>query len=101
MPLHCEIVSQDRQLFSGNVDMVIAPGVDGVVGILPNHAPLLTMLSAGKLRLRQADQELVFDVSGGVLHVSPEGVIVLADAAEQCEMRDGKGPMPFGTGPKL
>jgi F-type H+-transporting ATPase subunit epsilon len=82
MPIRCEIVSQDRMVFEGNVDMVIAPGVEGDMGILPNHAPLLSALRLGILRVRTQEREEVFTIAGGVIEVQPEIVTVLADAAE-------------------
>ncbi len=82
MPIRCEIVSQDRTVFEGLVDMVIAPGVEGDMGILPNHAPLLSALRIGFLRVRTNEREEVFTIAGGVIEVQPEIVTVLADAAE-------------------
>lgn len=82
MPIRCEIVSQDRMVFEGNVDMVIAPGVEGDMGILPNHAPLLSALRLGILKVRMQGREEVFTIAGGVIEVQPEIVTVLADAAE-------------------
>ncbi len=88
MPIRCEIVSQDREVFSGDVDIVVAPGVAGEMGILPNHAPLLTTLKYGVLKVRYGDQEEYFTVAGGVLEVRPDKVTVLADAAENVEEID-------------
>jgi F-type H+-transporting ATPase subunit epsilon len=88
MPIQCEIVSQDRALFSGPADMVIAPGSEGEMGILPNHAPLLTSLGQGFLRVRHAGQEQVFVVSGGVMEVRPTIVTVLADVGESVDEID-------------
>ncbi len=82
MPIRCEIVSQDRTVFEGTVDMVIAPGVEGDMGILPNHAPLLSALRIGFLKVRYEGVEEVFTIAGGVMEVQPEIVTVLADAAE-------------------
>jgi F-type H+-transporting ATPase subunit epsilon len=82
MPIRCEIVSQDRTVFEGNVDMVIAPGVEGDMGILPNHAPLLSALRIGILKVRTKEREEVFTIAGGVIEVQPEIITVLADAAE-------------------
>jgi len=82
MPIRCEIVSQDRTLFEGEADMVIAPGTEGEMGILPHHAPLLTTLAYGFLRVRHGSQEDVFAVSGGVMEVRPDVVTVLADVGE-------------------
>ncbi len=82
MPIRCEIVSQDRTVFEGTVDMVIAPGVEGDMGILPNHAPLLSALRIGFLKVRYEGIEEVFTIAGGVMEVQPEIVTILADAAE-------------------
>jgi F-type H+-transporting ATPase subunit epsilon len=85
MPIRCEIVSQDRAVFAGDVDIVVAPGVDGEMGILPHHAPLLTTLKPGVMRIRRAGAEEVFAIAGGVMEVRPDIVTVLADAAERAE----------------
>lgn len=82
MPLRCAIVTQDRPLFEGEVDMVVAPGTEGMMGILPDHAPLLATLDFGLLTVRFGDQEEVFAVAGGVIEVRPDSVVVLADAGE-------------------
>ncbi len=88
MPIRCEIVSQDRLVFEGDVDILVAPGTDGEMGILPHHAPLLTTLNAGVLRVRTQGQEEVFAISGGVMEVRPDIVTVLADAAERADEID-------------
>jgi len=85
MPVRCEVVTQDRLLFEGPADIVLAPGVQGELGILPNHAPLLTSLDLGVLRLRYHGQETAFTISGGVMEVRPDVVIVLADVGESVE----------------
>src|SRR4030042_2887015 len=82
MSIRCEIVSQDRQVFAGDADMVIVPGVQGEMGILPNHAPLLSNLKLGILRVRYQGQEQVFTIAGGVIEVQPELITVMADVAE-------------------
>lgn len=82
MPIRCEIVSQDRMVFSGDADIVILPGVEGEMGILPNHAPLLTALRYGIIVVRKQGEEQYFTVAGGVAEVQPDQVTVLADAAE-------------------
>ena len=66
MPIRCEIVSQDSPLYEGDVDIVVIPGVDGIMGILPNHAPLLTTLNFGVVQVRVGDTEENFTVAGGV-----------------------------------
>ena len=88
MPLHCAVVTQDRLLFDGNVDIVVAPGSEGEMGILPNHAPLLAQLAYGILRLRHGGEEQAFAIAGGVLEVRPDGVTVLADVGENVQEID-------------
>jgi F-type H+-transporting ATPase subunit epsilon len=80
--IRCEIVSQDRQVFSGDADMVIVPGAAGEMGILPHHAPLLSTLKFGVVRVRFQGKEDIFTVAGGVVEVQPDCVTVMADAAE-------------------
>ena len=88
MPIRCEVVSQDRLVFEGDVDMVVAPGSDGEMGILPHHSPLLTTLKPGVMRLRTGATEEVIAIAGGVMEVRPDIVTVLADAAERAEEID-------------
>jgi F-type H+-transporting ATPase subunit epsilon len=88
MPIRCEIVSQDRMVFEGDADVVVVPGVAGEMGILPNHAPLLSTLKFGILKVRIKDREEVFAVSGGVVEVQPDIITVLADAAENVDEID-------------
>jgi F-type H+-transporting ATPase subunit epsilon len=82
MPIRCEIVSQDRIVYQGNVDIVVLPGASGEMGILPNHSPVLTVLQFGVIRVRAQGEEQYFTVAGGVAEVQPDQVTVLADAAE-------------------
>ena len=82
MPIRCEIVSQDRMVFEGDVDIVVAPSTEGEMGILPNHAPLLATLGFGLIKVRYNDDEEIFTVAGGVIEVQPDIITVLADAAE-------------------
>ncbi len=88
--MHCEIVTQERQLFSADdVQLVLAPGVNGQVGILPHHAPLMTALEDGMLLVRRADgTEETFAVYGGFMEVVANRVTVLTDAAERAEEID-------------
>jgi F-type H+-transporting ATPase subunit epsilon len=88
MPIRCEVVSQDRIVYSGNADIVILPGADGEMGILPNHSPLLTVLQFGIVKVRTKSEEQVFTVSGGIAEVQPDQVTILADAAENVEEID-------------
>lgn len=82
MPIRCEIVTQDRLLFEGDVDAVIAPGVEGQLGVFPLHAPLLTTLDYGVLQVRHGREEEAFTIAGGIMEVRPEIVTVLADVGE-------------------
>jgi len=82
MTIRCEIVSQDRTVFEGDVDIVVLPGTAGEMGILPHHAPILTTLQYGVVKVRRSGREQLFAVSGGVAEVQPSIVTVLADAAE-------------------
>ena len=79
-----EVVSAEKSLYSGDAEMVVAPGVSGELGILPRHAPLLTLIRPGLLKLVQSGggEEFIY-VSGGVLEVQPDQVTVLADVAER------------------
>ena len=88
MPIRCEIVSQDRLVFEGDVDILVAPGTEGEMGILPHHAPLLTTLKHGVLKVRHQGREDLFAVSGGVMEVRPDIITVLADAAEHSDEID-------------
>ena len=88
MSIRCEIVSQDRIVFQGDVDMVVLPGTDGEMGILPHHAPLLTTLKYGIIKVRSQKQESIFTVAGGIAEVQPDIVTILADAAENVEEID-------------
>jgi F-type H+-transporting ATPase subunit epsilon len=81
--MHVEVVSAEEAIYSGPAELVVAPGVDGELGILPRHTPLLTRVKPGSLRIKvplQAAEELVY-VSGGILEVQPNQVTVLADTA--------------------
>ena len=86
--LHLEIVTQERRLFSGDVDMVVAPATEGVEGVLPHHAPLLTTLKEGALQVKQGGGEEYFSIGGGFMEVLPDHVIVLADVAEKADEID-------------
>ena len=82
MPIRCEVVSQDRMVWEGDADIVVAPGVAGEMGILPNHAPLLSTLKFGILKVRYKGEEEIFTIAGGVIEVQPDLITVLADSAE-------------------
>jgi F-type H+-transporting ATPase subunit epsilon len=84
-----EIITAERQVFSDEVDMVVAPGIDGQLGILPRHAPLMTMLKPGALTVRKAGEEDMYvAVSGGFMEVLGNRVSILADACERSDEID-------------
>lgn len=83
-----EIVTAERVIYSDDVDIVIAPGIEGQMAILPSHAPLLTMLQPGELVVRKEGEETAIFVSGGFLEVMQNRVTVLADTAERAEEID-------------
>jgi len=86
--IRCEIVTQEQVVFDREVDMVVAPGSEGELGILPHHVPLITALQAGELRTRIGDKEEVFAISGGFMEVQPDHVTVLARTAENADEID-------------
>ena len=86
--LSLEIVTAERLVYSADVDVVVAPGIEGQLGILPQHAPLMTMLQPGELMVRQDGEEHSIFVSGGFLEVQSDKVTVLADTAERAEEID-------------
>ena len=88
--IHVDVVSAEEQIFSGEAEFVVLPGIDGELGIYPRHAPLLTQIKPGAVRIKlpgQADDELVF-VQGGFLEVQPHLVTGLADTAVRAKDLD-------------
>jgi F-type H+-transporting ATPase subunit epsilon len=89
MPIHIEIVTQERLIYDEpNADMVIVPGTEGVLGVLPRHTPVLTTLAIGELRVKVGGREDSFAVYGGIVEIRPDKVVVLADMAEPAEEID-------------
>jgi F-type H+-transporting ATPase subunit epsilon len=89
MPLEVEVVSRVRRLYhSDAADMVIIPGSEGEMGVLPNHTPLLTTLAFGELRIVEGEDIVSFVVYGGVVEVRPDKVTVLAEDAESIHELD-------------
>ena len=86
--LRLDIVTAERAVYSDEVDMVIASGVLGQLGILPHHTPLMTMLEPGELIAKKDSDEFGLVVSGGFLEVRPDRAIILADTAERAEEID-------------
>ncbi len=83
-----EIITAERVVYSEDVDIVVAPGIQGQLGILPHHAPLMTMLQPGELMVRRDNNEESMFVSGGFLEVRGDKVVVLADVAERANEID-------------
>lgn len=89
MTLHVDIVSAERAIYSGRAEMVVATASLGEMGVAAGHAPLLTALKPGQIRLVLPDnQEAIYYISGGILEVQPDVVTVLADTAERAEDLD-------------
>jgi len=86
--LRLEIITAEREVFADDVNVVVAPGTEGQLGILPHHAPLITMLNPGELLIRKDSEETYMAITGGFLEVRPDKVIVLADACERAEEID-------------
>lgn len=81
--LHFSLVSPERELFSGLVDQVDAPGSEGDFGVLSGHAPFMTTLKEGQIRVHNDGHVTVFEVRGGFADVTPEGLTVLAEHAQE------------------
>jgi F-type H+-transporting ATPase subunit epsilon len=79
--IHVDVVSAEGEIFSGSAEMVFAPGSEGELGITPRHAPLLTLLKPGEVRVKTAEGEHSIYVGGGALEVQPNKVTILADTA--------------------
>jgi len=88
MTMHVDIVSAEREIFSGTAEMLFAPLATGEVGVLPRHAPLIARMKPGEVRVRTASEELEFYVSGGLLEIQPHVVTVLADTAARARDLD-------------
>jgi len=85
MPIQCDIITQERTVYSGQADYVSLPGTEGVMGILPNHTALLTALAFGEVMVRRNGDEEYFAIGGGFAEVRPDQVVVLADSAERAD----------------
>ena len=88
MAIHVNIVSAEGAIFEGDADMVFAPAKAGEVGIAPRHAPLITTLKPGSVRVQSGETEKLFYVTGGILEVQPHLITVLADSALHAEQLD-------------
>ena len=88
MPLLLEIVTPERLVYSDEVDAVNLPGSEGELGVLPHHAPLVSMLGVGELRIRRGGTEESFAIVGGFLQVRPDKVVVMAETADMASEID-------------
>jgi F-type H+-transporting ATPase subunit epsilon len=88
MSLQLEIVTPERLAYSDTVDAVILPGSEGELGVLPHHAPLVSMLGVGELRIRKGGAEESFAIVGGFLQVRPDKVVVMAETADMASEID-------------
>jgi F-type H+-transporting ATPase subunit epsilon len=86
--MQLEIITAERQVYSDEVDLVVAPGIDGQLGILPHHAPLMTILQPGEVVVRKGGSDTYMAVTGGFLEVIGNRVTILADACERSEEID-------------
>jgi len=82
MPIHLDIVTPERLAFSEDVDSVQVPGIEGELGILPHHAPLVSTLGFGELRIRRGGTEESFAIAAGFVQVRPDRVVVMAETAD-------------------
>jgi F-type H+-transporting ATPase subunit epsilon len=88
MTLRLEVVSPDGRVFTDDVDSVVVPGIEGELGILPHHTPLVTALGTGELRIRRSGTVQFMLISGGFVEVRPEKVVVMAFVAEHSDEID-------------
>jgi len=86
--IRLDVVTAGRMVYSDSVDVVVAPGFEGQLGILPHHTPLMTALLPGELRIKKGGEEVSLVISGGFLEVRPDKVVVLADTAERADEID-------------
>jgi len=88
MPLRLEIVTPEKLAFEDDVDSVVLPGSQGELGVLPHHAPLVSTLGVGELRIRKGANEAAFAIAGGFLQVLPDKVVVMAETADMASEID-------------
>ena len=88
MPIQLEIVTPEKQAYDDEVDAVVLPGIEGELGVLPHHAPLVTTLGVGELRIRKGGETETFAIAGGFLQVRPDKVVVMAEMADMASEID-------------
>jgi F-type H+-transporting ATPase subunit epsilon len=86
--IHVDIVSAEGEIYSGPAEMVFVPGNEGELGIAPRHAPLLTLIKAGEVRVKNADAEQSIYVGGGAVEIQPNRVTIMADTAVRAKDLD-------------
>ena len=87
-PMRVEIINAEREVYSEDVDVLVAPGIEGELGILPHHAPLMTALQPGEIHIRKDGEDVYMAVSSGFLEVMDNKVTILADTAERSDEID-------------
>ena len=87
MPFRFSLVAPERELYSGDVDQVDAPGADGDLGVLAGHEPLMTTLKAGQVVVTAGSQKRIFTVDGGFADITPESFTLLADGAREASVQ--------------
>ncbi len=87
-PMRLEIITAEREVYSDEVDILVAPGIEGELGILPHHSPLMTALQPGEIRIRKDGEDVFMAVSSGFLEVMDNKVTILADTAERSDEID-------------
>jgi F-type H+-transporting ATPase subunit epsilon len=100
--LYFSLVTPEREVFSGEVDQVVAPGVEGDFGVLAGHTPFMTVLKLGDVVVLNGTERRVFEIQGGFADVTPQGLIILAEHALEYGLGvhdDGHGRRPEGVGP--
>ncbi len=84
MPVQCDIVTQEKSVFSGEVESISLPGSEGRMGVLPNHSPLLTTLTYGEIIIHlEGGKDSYYAIGGGFAEIQPDKIIILADSAEE------------------
>ncbi len=86
--LHLQITTPERVIYADDVDEIVLPTPNGEIGVLPHHIPLMSLLSAGEIRIVRGTDTVLLAVSGGFIEVQPNKVVVLADTAERAEEID-------------
>lgn len=86
--MRLEVITAERRVYSDDVEVLVAPGIDGELGLLPHHAPLMTALQPGEVMIRKDKEETFLAVTGGFLEVMGNQVTILADACERSEEID-------------